>query len=572
MNNVSVKKLLSFAFGALALLVMLVSFLALRDLGGANERFVDYVQGPAARQEMAIAVRSQANRRAIAVRNMVLVKTAAEREAEKALAVTAHEALQAKLKNLSDEVGKAADATERDRLLVAAIAKVESAYAPVALAIVQLAAAGKEEEAIEKMNLDCRPLLASLLTAANDYVDYSSEQIKHSVEAANAEYALQRATLMALCALAALAAAGLGWFITRRLVNALGAEPADLSEAVRRVAHGDLSPVSGAQAAPAGSVLASLGNMQGQLVGLIGQVRGSAENIATASAQIAQGNLDLSQRTEQQAAALEETAASMEQLGSTVKQNADNAKQANQLALSASSVATQGGEVVGLVVDTMKGINASSKKIADIISVIDGIAFQTNILALNAAVEAARAGEQGRGFAVVATEVRSLAGRSAEAAREIKSLITASVERVEEGSNLVDRAGATMTELVASIKRVTDIMGEISAASAEQSAGLTQVGQAVTQMDQTTQQNAALVEESAAAADSMKTQAQQLVQAVSVFKISHPGMAAGMVHMSAPRAAALEAISHARGSAAGMSQAAAAGPRHGHHEDHSQLH
>ena len=281
----------------------------------------------------------------------------------------------------------------------------------------------------------------------------------------------------------------------------------------------------GADAAPDGSVLASMGAMQGQLVGLIGQVRTSADSIATASAQIAQGNMDLSQRTEEQASALEQTAASMEELSSTVKQNADNAKQANQLAQGASAVAIKGGEVVGRVVDTMKDINASSKKISDIISVIDGIAFQTNILALNAAVEAARAGEQGRGFAVVASEVRNLAGRSAEAAKEIKSLISASVERVEQGTALVDEAGVTMTEVVGSIKRVTDIVGEISAASTEQSAGVAQVGEAVTQMDQATQQNAALVEESAAAAESMKTQAEQLVQAVSAFKLAHGGVA-----------------------------------------------
>jgi methyl-accepting chemotaxis protein len=259
--------------------------------------------------------------------------------------------------------------------------------------------------------------------------------------------------------------------------------------------------------------------MQASLAGVIGTVRGNAESVATAGAQIAQGNQDLSNRTGQQASALQQTAASMEELSSTVNQNAANANQANQLALGASEVAIQGGKVVGEVVQTMKGINDSSKKIADIIAVIDGIAFQTNILALNAAVEAARAGEQGRGFAVVASEVRSLAARSAEAAKEIKTLIHASVERVERGTALVDQAGATMTEVVGAIKRVTDIMGEISAASTEQSQGVAQVGEAVTQMDHTTQQNAALVEQGAAAAESLKVQAQQLVQAVAVFKV-----------------------------------------------------
>ena len=284
-------------------------------------------------------------------------------------------------------------------------------------------------------------------------------------------------------------------------------------------------------------LLAALGDMQASLTGVVSNVRQNADSVATASAQIAQGNQDLSQRTEEQASALEETAASMEQLGSTVRQNADNAKQANQLAMGASTVAIKGGEVVGQVVETMKGINDASKKISDIIGVIDGIAFQTNILALNAAVEAARAGEQGRGFAVVASEVRSLAQRSAEAAKEIKGLIGTSVARVEQGTTLVDQAGATMTEIVTAIKRVTDIMGEISSASTEQSVGVAQVGEAVTQMDQATQQNAALVEQSAAAAESLKAQALALVQAVAVFKLAQ-GSTAHAASPAAPAGAA----------------------------------
>ncbi len=288
----------------------------------------------------------------------------------------------------------------------------------------------------------------------------------------------------------------------------------------KAVAGGDLAvpvPVRGNN--ELGQLMQAMQGMQQHLSKVVRQVRQGSEGVATASAEIAAGNNDLSSRTESQASALEETAASMEQLSATVKQNADSARQANQLAMNASTVAVQGGEVVAQVVDTMKGINESSRRISDIIQVIDGIAFQTNILALNAAVEAARAGEQGRGFAVVASEVRSLAGRSAEAAKEIKTLINASVERVEHGTALVDQAGTTMTEVVSSIRRATDLMGEISAASNEQSLGVSHVGEAVTQMDQVTQQNAALVEEMAAAATSLKSQAQELVQVVAVFRL-----------------------------------------------------
>ncbi|UCU97725.1 methyl-accepting chemotaxis protein [Acidovorax radicis] len=295
-------------------------------------------------------------------------------------------------------------------------------------------------------------------------------------------------------------------------------------DAAEEISRGNLSIHIDAQGKdePA-RLLHALSDMQQSLSRIVGDVREGSENVATASSEIAQGNNDLSARTEQQASALQQTAASMEQLNSTVRQNADNARQANQLAMTASTVAVHGGDVVGQVVETMKGINDSSHKISDIISVIDGIAFQTNILALNAAVEAARAGEQGRGFAVVASEVRNLAGRSADAAKQIKTLISDSVQRVEQGSALVDQAGNTMTEVVGAIKRVTDLMGEISAASNEQSQGVNQVGEAVTQMDQVTQQNAALVEEMAAAASSLSHQAQDLVGTVAFFKLSPAG-------------------------------------------------
>jgi methyl-accepting chemotaxis protein len=307
--------------------------------------------------------------------------------------------------------------------------------------------------------------------------------------------------------------------VSRSITSQLGMELNDAMTAARQVADGDLTRMLALGSSPPDSLARALETMLTTLVSTVTRVRQGSEVVATASAEIAQGNNDLSARTEQQASALEQTAASMEQLGSTVKQNAESAHQANQLALNASIVAGQGGDVVAQVVNTMKGINEASRKISDIISVIDGIAFQTNILALNAAVEAARAGEQGRGFAVVASEVRSLAGRSAEAAKQIKTLITTSVDRVEQGTELVDQAGETMTELVGAIRQVTQIMGEISAASKEQSLGVSQVGEAVSEMDKTTQQNAALVEQMAAAASGLKAQAQDLVQTVAAFRL-----------------------------------------------------
>jgi len=312
------------------------------------------------------------------------------------------------------------------------------------------------------------------------------------------------------------------------------------------IGAGDLSTAIHAEGRDeAARLLHALATMQGNLAKIVAEVRQSADSVSTASHEIAHGNADLSARTEQQASALQQTAASMEELNATVRQNADNALQANQLAAAASAVATEGGQMVGKVVQTMDGISESSRRITEIINVIDGIAFQTNILALNAAVEAARAGEQGRGFAVVAGEVRTLAQRSAEAAREIKSLIGTSVERVESGNALVHQAGSKMDEVLASIRRVADIVGEISSASAEQSDGVTQVGEAVAQMDQATQQNAALVEESAAAAESLRTQARQLVDAVAVFRLGG-GSPSATVAPAAPTPVARAATPPAR--------------------------
>ena len=394
------------------------------------------------------------------------------------------------------------------------IDEARAAYRNPRAELLKRRAAGEDvEQSLEK---ELRPLAdrySGLLQKLED-----RQQVLYNASLAQAEANAQQAQwlMMGGGVIAFVMASVLALMLSRSIVRPIR----EAAESARVIASGDLSRAihSHGRDEPA-ELAAALQKMQQSLAAVVANVRQGSEGVASASTQIAQGNQDLSGRTESQASALEETAASMEELSSTVKQNADSARQANDLAQSASSVAVQGGAVVTQVVDTMKGISLSSRKIADIISVIDGIAFQTNILALNAAVEAARAGEQGRGFAVVASEVRSLAGRSASAAKEIKTLIDDSVARVEQGTKLVDQAGSTMNEVVNSIRRVTDIMGEISAASSEQSAGVSQVGEAVTQMDQATQQNAALVEEMAAAAASLNSQAQDLVQSVAIFKL-----------------------------------------------------
>jgi len=497
--------LLIAALGAVAVAAWLAlgKVSALADLAGSNRT----------PQLMRIAaIELNVTRVSLQIRHAILVRTDADLKATLADIGEKRKLIEETIQQYGQTT-----ITAQGRATVEKLATLGEKFWEIGGRNIRLIQDGRKDEAFDMLVAQTIPARNELLAVLASEKQRRNEQLERELLQlkANAD-----ATRLELAALVVAVAAGLlafSWYVARVLQRRVQASmtvaqrvrDGDLSMPVRDDAHDEFTPL-----------LAALDSMQTSLSRVVKDVRGGAESVATASAQIAQGNQDLSARTESQASALEETAASMEELSSTVKQNADNARQANQLAQNASTVAVQGGEVVAQVVDTMKGINDSSKKIADIINVIDGIAFQTNILALNAAVEAARAGEQGRGFAVVAGEVRNLASRSAEAAKEIKQLITDSVGRVEQGTALVDRAGATMNEVVSSIRRVTDIMGEISAASAEQSAGVAQVGEAVTQMDQATQQNAALVEEMAAAASSLNNQAQDLVQAVAVFKLA----------------------------------------------------
>ena len=527
----TVRGKLTLAFGGLTALVLVVAGFSVKALGDSEARFVQFVNGINVRALEAAKVRSAVDRRAIAARDIVFAVQPAEVAAIKAEAVRADEDVQHSLTTLKKLVSESTDVPEAVRAVVAKIDKVESAYRPVALRIVDLASLGDRENASISINEECRPLLAALIATTNEYQDLTAKRAAGMITEAEANFIQQRNLLIAGGLLALIAAVIAGVLITRNLLRALGAEPDELRGIAQRVAEGDLSHVSHASTAPADSVLASLGAMQASLASIVSRVRLGSDSIATGSSQIAIGNADLSQRTEEQAANLEQTAASMEQLASTVKISAATADQANQLSTKAAAAAVHGGEAVGTVVKTMQDIAASSRQIADIIGVIDGIAFQTNILALNAAVEAARAGEQGRGFAVVASEVRNLAGRSATAAKEIKQLIDASVGTVEAGTRQVNDAGASMAEIVTQVHHVSQLISELSSASTEQAVAIGHVGDAVAQLDQVTQQNAALVEESAAAADSLQHQATALAEVVRVFKLGGDDDSASLLRL-----------------------------------------
>ncbi|KWA22214.1 methyl-accepting chemotaxis protein [Burkholderia territorii] len=523
--RITIKAKLLGGFGLLAAVVVVVSGMALKALSDTNDEFSRYMNGVNARANLSAQIRTAVDRRAIAARNLVLVTTPSDIQLELADVQQAHKDVQDRLAKLKDMMANATDTTDRARELVAEIVRVEASYGPVALNIVGLAQAGKKDEATADIDNRCRPLLAQLVRATDAYATYTREREAQIAQAFADRYAVERNVLLAICAVAIVIAVGGGLWLTRKITAPIVAAV----EVARTVANGDLgSRISVSGNDETRDLLDALHTMNARLIDIVGRVRDSSNSIAHAVGEIASGNLDLSQRTEEQAASLQETAATMEEFTSTVRLNAENAQQASTLAANASDVAQRGSSVVGRVVETMTEIGNSSSKIADITGIIEGIAFQTNILALNAAVEAARAGEQGRGFAVVASEVRSLAQRSSTAAKEIKELISASVQTIQAGSALAGEAGETMLDVTRAVARVTDIMGEIAAASAEQSRGIDQVNLTITQMDQTTQQNAALVEQAAAASKSLEAQGRDLSETVSAFR-----MPAGQQAMSA---------------------------------------
>jgi methyl-accepting chemotaxis protein len=518
LSNMKVGTRLRLGFALVLVLLVAVTAVGILRMAQIQDRLDHVVGVNNVVTRLVIDMRNNVGERVGALRILTMMTSADDMEPELNKfkdQTKKYEEIQKKL-----EEKFALESSQQEKSLLAQIKEAESVAMPAIAKASELYMANNAMDATRVMIKEIRPAQKKWMDALDQLATLEDKLNVQAQADAEAAFANARNFMIVMLLVAVAMGMAAAWGITRSLLKQLGAEPAYTARIAGSIAHGDLSIRINTAAADRGSLLLEMREMRNSLVNIVGQVRRGTETIGTASREIAAGNLDLSSRTELQASSLEKTASAMEELTSTVRQNADNAREANQLAASASDVARKGGEVVSQVVGTMGEINSSASKIADIIGVIDGIAFQTNILALNAAVEAARAGEQGRGFAVVASEVRNLAQRSAAAAKEIKTLIGDSVEKVERGSKLVGQAGVTMEEVVSSVKRVTDIMSDIAAASAEQSAGIEQVNQSIIEMDSMTQQNASLVEEAAAAAQSLQDQAGELARVVSIFKLA----------------------------------------------------
>ena len=535
--NLKVGARLGLGFGVVLLLLTAIAVVGVSRLGTMDQGMGLMINDRYPKTVVASDMVNNLNRIARSMRNMLIMEKPEDIKKELERIVDA----KAKIVKDLDKLEKSIT-SEKGKEMLKGVTEPRAKYVVMQDRFLQLVADDKAKEARVILLGELRPAQLAYFDGLEKLIEFQGHLMEEAGKQAGDDYLAARNLMVGLAIVAGLLGAAIAFWVTRSITRPLQQAVA----VATAVAQGDLTQrIDVKSKDETGQLLQALKEMNESLSGIVGDVRGSTDSITTAAKQIAAGNSDLSQRTEEQASSLEETASSMEELTSTVKQNAENAKQANQLAASASDVAVKGGQVVGQVVQTMASISDSSKKIVDIISVIEGIAFQTNILALNAAVEAARAGEQGRGFAVVAGEVRNLAQRSAAAAKEIKTLIGDSVDKVDTGAKLVDQAGTTMNEIVGAVKRVTDIMSEISAASTEQSAGIEQVNQAITQMDEVTQQNAALVEEAAAAAESMEEQARGLLEAVGIFKLEAAGGRKRMASSSAVQAAPVHTVASA---------------------------
>jgi methyl-accepting chemotaxis protein len=514
-NNLKVSHRLAIGFGVVLAILVVTATLALARLSSFNQQIEHMANDKVTKVIVANDWLFSLMESARHTRNMLILD-----EREKVLKEVDNLRKHKKIRAERMEELKKSVETAEEKAALQAVIDARAIYTPHEDDYMKLVEAGTDMVAAKAMLLEkARPTQLVYIAKLREFAQLQATLIERAKEEASASYHHTWNLILGMSIAGILAGAACAVYIARGLLKQLGGEPGHAAEVARQIAEGNLTVAIDTGTNDRTSLLHAMRMMRDDLVRIVTQVRHGTEAIATSSAEIASGSQDLSTRTEEQASSLEETASSMEELASTVKQNAENANEAYRLATAASDIAAKGGEVVSQVVHTMEEINASARKIVDIISVIDGISFQTNILALNAAVEAARAGEQGRGFAVVASEVRNLAQRSATAAKEIKALIGNSVEKVEDGSRLVAQAGDTMQEVVGSVKRVTDIVAEIAEASREQSAGIDQVNQSVGQMDAVTQQNAALVEQAAAASESMQDQAAKLAQAVSVFKL-----------------------------------------------------